>query len=618
MKKYILPIVISLLIIGTGITVAATLLFPHSGGTGKDASGFTGYGYWTSGVYGTTTAVSGLSDLTLAAGSIYIGNASGNPEATSSIYIDVDGKIGIGTTTPSHTLDIEGTLGVLSTSTFLGRVGIGIASPSEKLDVAGAIKASGTIYGNRADRFAFYSISGGIYAAGSVDNYFGGNVGIGTSTPAFTLDVEGTLGVSGGVVFDSQATGTLAVNPRHLTILSQVEDLITTEADLYMASSTESGTGYNNLFQDIEAGPEQSIASSTLANTDGQLIATFIATSSVVTTLEAGLVHFHDHLEETGANNNTETYWVISTTSLQGFATSEVSAIITDKTSSSVHAIIDSDIELGTDQLVFRLYANVGSGSAGEITLYYEGDTASRVTIPAPTNVLDNVYLKLSGTSPLIGNWAVGGFNITGVGDFVATNASTTNLSITGLSDTVLAVDGNGSVVATTTAIGDVVYGDASTTAWDTSSGLTVASSSAWDGAVYTAGDYLTKTGNDIDLDVEIYTRSFSFTIENPTTTEGEAVVQWSYPYAITISKIKGSSGSGTTTIQCDERAEATPNTAGTDIMSAALELGIAIASTTAFDNDGIAIDAWINCDIDAVLGGATSTRISGEYIITD
>ena len=86
---------------------------------------------------------------------------------------------------------------VLFVDSNIDRVGIGMTGPSEKLDVAGAIKASGAIYGNRADRFAFYAISGGIYAAGLVDNYFGGNVGINTTTPQNLLNVLGDANITG-------------------------------------------------------------------------------------------------------------------------------------------------------------------------------------------------------------------------------------------------------------------------------------------------------------------------------------------------------------------------------------------------------------------------------------
>jgi len=165
----------------------------------------------------------------------------------------------------------------------------------------------------------------------------------------------------------------------------------------------------------------------------------------------------------------------------------------------------------------------------------------------------------------------------------------------------------------------DILAAFASTSANELNIEAGFASSSDIEGQIVAlGGDYITYGGTDLDLDAEIYTRSFNFVIKNPTTTEGEAIVQWSYPYAITIIKVKGSSGSGTTTIQCDERAEATPNTGGTDILTAALEAGTTIASTTALDNATIAADAWISCDIDAVVGGATSTRISGEYTITD
>ena len=129
----------------------------------------------------------------------------------SDLWVDVAGDTMTGALHISNVLNITGNFTINNSVFFVnrdnGRVGIGMTGPSEKLDVAGAIKASGTIYGNRADRFAFYAISGGVYVGGLVDNYFAGNVGIGTDSPTHKLNVVGDVNFTENLEVGGNITG---------------------------------------------------------------------------------------------------------------------------------------------------------------------------------------------------------------------------------------------------------------------------------------------------------------------------------------------------------------------------------------------------------------------------
>ena len=108
---------------------------------------------------------------------------------------------------------------------------------------------------------------------------------------------------------------------------------------------------------------------------------------------------------------------------------------------------------------------------------------------------------------------------------------------------------------------------------------------------------------------------SKSVTIDAPTTSATNKI-QWEFPSAITITEVVCSTDTGTVTIQLDERARATPNTAGTNVLTSSLVCDSTSEATTTFTNAGIAADVPLNLQITAVASSPGVARIHIQYTI--
>lgn len=136
-----------------------------------------------------------------------------------------------------------------------------------------------------------------------------------------------------------------------------------------------------------------------------------------------------------------------------------------------------------------------------------------------------------------------------------------------------------------------------------------------------TAGRSLTLTGDDVAADAELFTHTATISMINPTSSNNfsDGAIAVRFPSAATVTEVGCHSlQAGTTTIQLDERAESTPGTAGTDILSAVINCGITFASTSAFANATIAATSFINLDIDTMVGSPSSTVLYIDYTLDD
>jgi len=166
------------------------------------------------------------------------------------------------------TPDDEGSVNSVMALSNSGNVGIGMTSPSRKLDVNGAVNAT-TFYGDGSN---LTGIEGGIGGSGTA-NYIpkftapttignsaiyetGDRVGIGTTNPTRDLYVAGEIEASGLIVSSALSTGTLMATGNFFSHGPSVFY----DGATFDISTTVNGTSYADKFYVSDAGNHNAIS----------------------------------------------------------------------------------------------------------------------------------------------------------------------------------------------------------------------------------------------------------------------------------------------------------------------------------------------------------------------
>ena len=211
----------------------------------------------------TTTPTHTLTVVGTINASSFIGDASGLTGVSAGGWADdgtvvrldsITDQVGIGTTSPSYKLHVNGNVSLNSTLfvTEEGRVGIGTASPGYELEVVDTGSRS-QVVANRSDGKSvelFGALNyAGVMTIGQSELHFGtnqveqmmiqngtGNVGIGTTSPSYKLHVNGNVSLN-STLFVTEA-GRVGIGTSTPGTALEVRNTSSTQGILYLSRSS--------------------------------------------------------------------------------------------------------------------------------------------------------------------------------------------------------------------------------------------------------------------------------------------------------------------------------------------------------------------------------------------